>query len=140
MRIFTSRFSYKIPSKYIAVGIAVGRPKWELPYECEHLRLLAPYGLFNRLTGEAFKKEYFERLDKIGVKIIEQALESISRKHYNKDVVLLCWEDLRKGKTCHRRYFAEWWLKNTGETIEELEEFLNRPAVEAPTYEQESLF
>ena len=38
-----------------------------------------------------------------------------------KDVVLCCYEDVREpNEWCHRLVFAEWWLKNTGERIEEL--------------------
>lgn len=122
MKIVTSRFSYEIPAdKYVGVGIAVGKPKWELPYECEHLNTLAPYGIFQKYTGEEYKKHYFSRLDKIGTEKIREQLAEISKRHGNKDVALLCWENLNKGLTCHRRYFAEWWQEKTGEEIEELE-------------------
>ena len=109
MKILTSRFSCKIPKNYIAVGIAVGVPKWPLPYECEHYRKLAPFGLFNKCVGEEFRQKYFKRLDGIGVDEIRNKLGEISKMHDNNDVVLLCWEDVRKGQACHRRYFAEWW-------------------------------
>lgn len=38
-----------------------------------------------------------------------------------KDVVLCCYEDVRKpNEWCHRLVFAEWWYEKTGEKIEEL--------------------
>lgn len=38
-----------------------------------------------------------------------------------KDLVLLCYEDVRIPEDwCHRTVFAEWWVENTGEIIEEL--------------------
>ena len=39
-----------------------------------------------------------------------------------RDVVLLCYEDVRKGESdwCHRTIFADWWQEKTGEVIPEL--------------------
>ncbi len=134
MKIVTSRFSYKIPAdKYVGVGIAVGKPKWELPYKCEHLNALAPYGIFKKYKGEEFKKRYFLKLEELGVNRVRAMLENISRRNGYRDIALLCWENLNKGLTCHRRYFAEWWQEKTGEEIEELEG-------QNKQYEQCSLF
>ena len=40
----------------------------------------------------------------------------------DKDIVLLCYEDVRKGESdwCHRTMFAKWWFEKTGEVIPEL--------------------
>jgi rubrerythrin len=35
-------------------------------------------------------------------------------------MVLLCYENVVKGERCHRRMFAAWWEKRTGEEVPEL--------------------
>lgn len=126
MRIFTSRYSFKIPQEFQAVSISVGKPKWQLPYSLEIYDKLAPYGVFNKYNDEEpYKKAYFERLDKYGVAQIRKDLEQISNKNGGKDVVLLCYENLSKPELwCHRTHFAEWWFEQTGEIIQELEDYL----------------
>ena len=126
MNIYTSRFSYKVPEQYQAVGIAVGKPKWPLSYPVEHYNVLAPYGVFNKNYSQAeYRLAYFKRLEKYGVDRIRRDLEGISQRSGGKDVVLLCYENLCKhGEWCHRTQFAEWWEEKTGETIIELEEKL----------------
>ena len=40
-----------------------------------------------------------------------------------KDLVLLCYEDVRNLEDwCHRTMFAQWYCEHTGEIIEELED------------------
>ena len=84
---------------------------------------LAPYGhLFHSDDREEFTAAYFEKLDRIGVKAAMERLEEISQTHGGRDLAVLCYEDLRKpGEWCHRKVFAEWWLRESGEVIEELE-------------------
>jgi hypothetical protein len=67
-----------------------------------------------------FKRKYFARLDRVGVESIQRQLMQFEK--LGKDVVLLCYEDVRKGENdwCHRVMFAEWYLQQTGEIIEEL--------------------
>jgi len=140
MKIYTSRFSYRVPEEYIAVGIAVGKPRWALPYKCEHLSMLAPHGLFKKYQGEEFKRRYMDRLEELGEKKIRTALEAISKRNQNKDIVLLCWENLAKGLVCHRRYFADWWKATTGEEVEELEQMAQRSTVRKAQMLQLTLF
>jgi len=136
---YTSRFNYKISANdYVGVGIAVGKPRWKPKYECEHYSPLAPWGLFKKYTGDEFKERYILQLEKLGTTFIRKDLQDISNRHGGKDVVLLCWEDLSKGLTCHRRYFAEWWEKLTGEKIDELEEVLH--SKKEPVYVTGTLF
>ncbi|NBJ88141.1 YopX family protein [Acutalibacter sp. 1XD8-36] len=54
--------------------------------------------------------------------LLERTRELQRFERLGKDVVLLCYEDIRKGPDdwCHRRTFADWWLKNTGEALPEL--------------------
>lgn len=124
MKLFTSRFSNKdlrARPDLVKVCIAVGKPRWPVGYEWTTCRWLAPFGL-RKLKGEHFKSAYVAKLDKLGLKAIRQELEMISEAHGDKDLVLLCYEDLRKpGLTCHRAMFAEWWLRQTGDLVLELD-------------------
>lgn len=140
MKIYTSRWSYDIPHEYRAIGISVGVPKWQLSYGYAEYDPLKPYGLFKKYSGEEFKAKYFEVLDKLGVDRIRFELELLSEQSGYKDIVLLCWENVLQGKSCHRRYFAEWWEANTGEAVEELEVALGTSKKEIPMPEQLDFF
>lgn len=122
--IFTSRYSNPElrSGKYTAVRISLGTPKWKIGYNLDaEMPDLMPFGLLNKFDRyEDFERAYFARLDQKGVRRILsqfQRLESLG-----KDVVLLCYEDIRKGPDdwCHRRTFAKWWQQNTGKVIPEL--------------------
>lgn len=39
-------------------------------------------------------------------------------------LVLLCFDDIRK-ELCHRSLFAQWWQRETGENVRELQEGCN---------------
>ena len=108
--------------KYTAVRISLGTPKWPIGYNLDaEMKDLMPFGLLGKFERyEDFERAYFERLDQKGVQRIFSQLQRFER--LGKDVVLLCYEDIRKGPDdwCHRRTFADWWLKNTGEALPEL--------------------
>ena len=124
MSIYTSRYSNPELKKgiYSAVRISLGTPRWNVGYQLSgEIKDLMPFGLLNKYElYEDFKREYFSRLDRIGVAKIRSQLEMF--ENIGKDVVLLCYEDIRKGPEnwCHRIAFAEWWKERTGESIEEL--------------------
>ena len=72
---------------------------------------------------EDFKKAYYEKLNGIGKDRIINMVMKMERdaSAQGKDLVLLCYEDVRIPEDwCHRTVFAEWWVENTGEIIEEL--------------------
>lgn len=127
MEIKTSRYANKelSNSKYYAVGISVGLPKFKLGYEVrEQCYALAPRYDMLKLGYEQYRTEYFKKLDKMGTDKVIRIVQQLERHAYDegKQLVLLCFEDIRKpGEWCHRTLFAEWWLKHTGEVIEELE-------------------
>ena len=111
MGIYTSRYSNKelADGKYYCVGISIGTPKFKLAYRLENL--------------EDFKKAYYEKLNGIGKDRIINMVMKMERDAaaQGKDLVLLCYEDVRIPEDwCHRTVFAEWWVENTGEIIEEL--------------------
>jgi hypothetical protein len=107
----------------VKVAITVGKPKWPVGFEFVAFNLLAPFGRLFRIDDrEEFTKAYFEKMDRIGVAAISKRFQEISDQHGGKDLVLLCYENLTKpGEWCHRQVFAQWWLRETGEIIKELE-------------------
>jgi hypothetical protein len=125
MKIYTSRFSNPElnTGNYTAVRICIGAPRWTLPYTIAgEINALKPFGLFGKYDEDkdGFRREYFKLLRKSGVDSIARQLAAFER--HGKDVVLLCYEDVRKGENdwCHRVMFAEWWQEQTGEVVEEL--------------------
>lgn len=130
MRLFTSRFANKELRNrpdLVKVAIAVGSPRWKVGYDWVKWRCPAPSGL-RQFKGEEFQSAYLTKLDALGLECIRAGLEAISEAHGGKDLVLLCYEDLRTpGEWCHRAMFAEWWLRETGELVLELETDLGPP-------------
>lgn len=128
MAILTGRYSNKRlkGDGYYPVGISIGKPRFPTGYEIrEQCYALAPKGYMLKMEYEPYREAYFQKLEDIGVdKIIGivQRLEARASDE-DKDLVLLCFEDIRKpDQWCHRTLFAEWWQAHTGEVIEELEE------------------
>lgn len=97
------------------MSIAVGNPRYSVPYEIIDLKPLKPYGIFGKYEGDAYREKYFERLDKYGVDWILREINRLRQGHEN--VMLMCHE--KDKSECHRSLFAEWWLLNTGEVIPE---------------------
>ena len=121
--IYTSRYSNPELSsgKYTVVGITRGAPKFPLRYELAgNIIEIAPPGyLFNEYDRRNFTPPYFQHMDRVGVDKITQILAGYEK--LGKDVVLCCYEDVRKpDEWCHRLVFADWWLSRTGELIPEL--------------------
>jgi hypothetical protein len=82
---------------------------------------LAPHGLMKITDRDEFETRYRARLDGHGVLAIAEALHAIyaAQPAPRLPLALLCFEDLDKGDWCHRRTFAAWWEKNTGQVIED---------------------
>jgi hypothetical protein len=151
MKIYTSRFSNpKLRGGiYTAVRISLGKPRYRLGYNLDaEMQDLMPAGILGKYDNdkEGYRREYFARLDRKGAQRIRQQLDSLAQP--GKDIVLLCFEDIRKeGDWCHRTMFAEWWMERTGELIGELPEASLCPPKEEPVpekatppYEQPGLF
>ncbi len=133
--IFTSRYANpELKScKYTAVRISLGLPRWRLDYEIAGaIDELMPRGIFGIEDYDEFHRRYFEKLDAIGVDKIREKLHSF--EELGKPVVLLCFEDIRKGdwNWCHRNIFASWWKQHTGEIIPELQDDSKFKAEPAP--------
>lgn len=118
MKIYTSYFSRQRKMELddaAYISIAVGNPRYAVPYKIEDARSLKPYGIFGKYHGEEYKQKYFERLDFFGVDTILKELNRLRGDHEN--VILMCHE--KDENECHRRMFAEWWFNQTGEFIPE---------------------
>jgi len=89
---------------------------------CGEMIDLMPFGLLGKYDHDldGFKKAYYKRLNAVGAQSIATQLRRF--ESLGKDVVLLCYEDIRTGTDnwCHRIVFAEWWKEKTSEIIEEL--------------------
>nr|DAX35169.1 MAG TPA: protein of unknown function DUF488 [Bacteriophage sp.] len=125
-KIWTSRFSNpELKSgEYTVVGIVRSLPRFPLKYTLAGniMDIAPPRSLFKENNQQRFAEPYCRNLDRIGFAAIDAQI-----CHYlaqGKDVVLCCYEDVRKGphNWCHRIVFADWWLRQTGERIEELKD------------------
>ncbi len=154
-KIYTSRFSNPElkTGKYTVCGIVRGMPKFPLGYAVdENIIQIAPPGyLFNVYDRAIFTPRYFEHMDRQRFGVIQAYLNEYLDR--GKDLVLCCYEDVRiPDEWCHRLVFAEWYEKQTGIKIEELQdpsvpkipkgkkEALKPKEPEKPEFEQMSLF
>ena len=92
-------------------------------YEDLHKPIPRLHPWFMEGTDEEFTERYRAMLDSHGVARIRTELETISQLNGGKDIVLLCFDDVRKG-LCHRTIFAQWWQEKTGEEVKELQKGL----------------
>ena len=124
MKLFTSRFSNPQlnSGEYFAVGITLGKPKYKLPYEeGYHSYLLAPRGWMWKIeSDDDFNREYAKMLDSHENEVAQE-LRKIGQMAKGKDVVLLCYEDVRDpSQSCHRTVLAEWITQHFNVKVEEL--------------------
>lgn len=119
--LYVSRFSNPAlkSGDYTAVRISLGAPKWPLGYNIAgEIKELMPFGLLQINDQVLYEKRYRDRLNRIGSDRIQEVLDSFG---VGRDVVLLCYEDVRDpSQWCHRSMFARWWLERTGEIADEL--------------------
>lgn len=123
LNLFTCNFSRFQPPMGVPVRISNGFPRFGLKYDLifKAPTLYPAWSLVKAgLSHEDFSRLYGEALDDIGVEKIAAELGEIARKAGDNRLVLMCFEDLSKGKTCHRRSFARWWKARTGDDVREL--------------------
>jgi len=123
MRLFTSRYQNGEVILRLGlnpVGITLGEPKMALPYDLTaNVKILAPTRAMFHLQDPAFRDAYMAHLDGHGSKKINDLL---MRFDDGRPMVLLCFESVVNGEACHRRKFADWWFRQTGEEIPEIED------------------
>ncbi|MBA7645334.1 hypothetical protein ES703_53089 [subsurface metagenome] len=116
--IWTGRYADQaaiVRSGAVPVCITVGRPRFRLQYKLvEEISLFAPNGhLFTMNDPEELRKALYARLDRAGIEKVRGILSNISARHGGRDLILLCFEDLRKpGEWCHRQLIADWLNEN----------------------------
>ena len=122
---YTSRYAAAhviLPSGLAPVRITRGGYRRRLDYRLAGtVRQLAPGDPVWEARDDPgrYAELYGQQLDALGTDEARQLLQEVRGK--TPGVVLLCFEDLSKpGAWCHRRLFAEWWTKNTGEDVPEL--------------------
>lgn len=123
--IYTSRYSNpELKSgEYTPVRISLGAPRWRIGYTIAGaIKELMPSGLRNISDVNEFCRLYYQKLDSVGVDLIGEQLKYY--ESFGKPVVLLCFEDIRKGgdNWCHRIAFAKWWKSRAGTLIPELKD------------------
>lgn len=122
-KLYTSRFSNREleTGKYTVVGVVRSMPRFPVKYKIagDIIQIAPPRYLWNENNRERFTEPYFKHLEKMGYPVIRAFIREYLEME--KDVVLCCYEDVRKpNEWCHRLVFAEWWYEKTGQKIEEL--------------------
>jgi hypothetical protein len=123
---WTSRYQAQdeiIASGLTPVGITQGRPRFPLRYKpAEFVRVLAPtHAEIKIADDDEFRRAYFKRLEEWGPDRVARLLFNIYHEAGDgSGLVLLCFEDVWAGESCHRRDFAEWWEQQTGQVVHEL--------------------
>ena len=124
MAIFTSRFSNPElkTGKYYTVGITLGKPRFSLGYvENDHCYALAPDKSMWGKTHEEFTRLYEGKLNRMGTAGVKRFIDSFVNRATGRDVVMLCYEDVRDPEQfCHRTTLADWLNRYVGMDIKEL--------------------
>ncbi len=125
MKLYTSRYGNRrgvVASCAVPVQMSVGVPEWPLGFtvSAQLLEVAPDPWTLGIADAERFRQLYFAKLEQIGLARIRQALHAICERTGKEAVVLLCFENVANGATCHRRLFADWWQQRTGEVVEEL--------------------
>lgn len=127
MSIFTSRYSNKelFGDRYYTVGISRGKPRFKLGYtESEHCIMFAPTSeMWGIESDDDFEIAYRGHLDAMGPDKVKAVLDRIQSRADGKDVVFLCFEDVRdESQCCHRTMLAKWLGEKLGMEVNELQD------------------
>jgi len=110
------------PAKHLVVQTSVGSPRWGTQPEWE-TELIAPPEEILGLEEMPYTKAYVRHLESVGIAAIRAEMEQLEAEasKTGREVVLCCFEALKKpGQFCHRRIFAWWYHKQTGISTPEL--------------------
>ncbi len=135
-RLYTARYANRNLATHPAAKVqtSLGAPKFRLPYHlAATMRELAPAGWMLNKSEAEFADLYAQLLERrVVVEFFAERFTLIAADAGVDDLVLLCFEDIRKpGLFCHRRVFAEWWRAQTGQVVDELSEHGELPSREA---------
>jgi hypothetical protein len=124
----TSRYQTWKPAQGVPIRSTVGAPKFWHGEPLVVVPQIAPFGIFGRhLPTDEARRLYLARLDRHGLEILA-ALVAIARSHPSQPLVVLCFENVNGGQTCHRRWFAEWMQDRHGVEV---------PELSAPTHDKQ---
>ncbi|MCF6159415.1 MAG: hypothetical protein E3K32_12800 [wastewater metagenome] len=129
MQIYTSYYTNKkiADLNVTPVGISLDVPAnlvFEVPFYIEEI---APSETMIYYSYQMYRTVYLSKLESVSVDRLKKRFQEVLNfgggggPAEGKDLVLLCIEDLsHMGDWCHRRIFAEWWQKKTGQVVKEL--------------------
>jgi len=150
MKLYTSRYANRelMNPDVTVVAISRGLPKYETAYKIAgRIWDIAPARELYGASHFEFRRAYLRQLEVAGFQRIRRALAEYRDCG---TVVLCCFEDVRNPEDwCHRRMFAEWWERHTGQKIEEYpdpstpksQKNIKPPVeVEEPAFEQMRFF
>lgn len=118
-------------TKHLVVQTSVGEPRFGTMPEWEMDSMKPPEELLG-LPEKEYTKAYVAHLESIGFEAFRNELAELRDEAVKtqREVVLCCFESLKKpGQFCHRRIFAWWYHKQGGIFIEELGCPLVQPAL-----------
>ena len=117
--ILTSNYtSRKITDAHAALRTSIGYPRFKLAFSLAgSVPELMPKREWLRLPRVEYETLYLAKLESIGVDAIRAAIDKAAA---GRTPVLLCFCKLDEVEFCHRRLFASWWERNTGEVIQDL--------------------
>ena len=128
-RVWTSRYAnpaLRADDGLAKAGITLGRPQMPLRYVWTQERMLAPDSAWLHAARPEFEWRMVVKLFDLGIERAEAILRRESalvvpgKEPRWRDVVLLCFEDVRRpGEWCHRQIVAA-WLGEHGLVVEEL--------------------
>ncbi len=112
----TCNFHAYRPEMGRAVSTSVGRPRF-FGHQYVTLDAAAPHGLRHIEDLAAFAPRYLARLEEHKEEILEALIDLAGA---GEPLVLMCFENLAKGKWCHRTTLGLWLFETTGQVVPEL--------------------
>jgi uncharacterized protein YeaO (DUF488 family) len=127
LRVYTSRYQNpNVASEgRVAYGITAYPPRFPLKFKLSgNLQDLAPTRemlrgyMAKRLNDETFRQQYIARLNALGADQVKAILTEAQGEASG--IVLLCFEDVHAGQTCHRSDLARWLQEHLGLVVDEM--------------------
>lgn len=119
--------TFGLPVKISLYGVRY-KLKYKIP-PASNMWELTPRADYLKAPDDVFNARYYNQLDNMGVDLLRERFAALAKEHDATTLVFLCFERLGKDRTgkpvsvgtyCHRRMFAAWWQRHTGEIVPEL--------------------
>lgn len=72
-----------------------------------------------KISDADARRRYLDHRDERSTDVLA-ALADIANEHPGRPLVVLCFEDVHAGQSCHRTWFAEWMADRLGIAVEEV--------------------